>query len=160
MQNFKWFLTSKQTSKSFWYRTMTMLCKFSHVERLDKYNSKYPTHIIWQCIQYLWNMYLAWELLMKVQKYCSACKHNHCRLGSLCICLHTYLYLHSIAWVFLSPSGPTTRQLAVRFYSKWSCATSGVIVLARRLGLGSNRYIVHESANIVMISMSKSSNDK
>ena len=36
----------------------------------------------------------------------------------------------------------------MRFYSKWSCATSGVSVLARRFGLASNRYIVHESANI------------
>ena len=36
----------------------------------------------------------------------------------------------------------------MRFYSKWSCATSGVSVLARRFGLASNGYIAHESANI------------
>ena len=40
------------------------------------------------------------------------------------------------------------RQLAVRFYPKWCCATSGVDVLARRFRLASNRYIVRERANI------------
>ena len=39
-------------------------------------------------------------------------------------------------------------QLAVRFYSKWYCATLGVNVLGRRFMLALNRYIVHESANI------------
>ena len=37
------------------------------------------------------------------------------------------------------------RQLAVRFYSKWYCAMSGVDVLAKSFQLASNRYIVHES---------------
>ena len=36
-------------------------------------------------------------------------------------------------------------QLAVRFYSKWYCATSGVDVLAKRFRLVSNRYTVRES---------------
>ena len=40
------------------------------------------------------------------------------------------------------------KQLVVRFYSKWYCATSGVNVLARRFRLVSNRYIVCESANV------------
>ena len=40
------------------------------------------------------------------------------------------------------------KQLAVRFYSKWYYATSGVDVLARRFRLALNRYIVCESANI------------
>ena len=46
------------------------------------------------------------------------------------------------------PVDQQRRQLAVRFYSKWYCATSGVDVLARRFRLASNRYIVRESANI------------
>ena len=40
------------------------------------------------------------------------------------------------------------RKLAVRFYSKWYCATSGVDLLARRFRLALNRYIVCESANV------------
>ena len=40
------------------------------------------------------------------------------------------------------------RQLAVRFYTKWYRATSGIDVLARIFRLVSNRYIVHKSANI------------
>ena len=36
----------------------------------------------------------------------------------------------------------------MRLYSKWYCAMSEVDVLARRFRLSSNRYIVHESANI------------
>ena len=36
----------------------------------------------------------------------------------------------------------------MRFYSKWYHVTSGVDALARRFGLASNRYIVHESLNI------------
>ena len=46
------------------------------------------------------------------------------------------------------PVDQQRRQLAVRFYSKWYCATSGVDVLARRFRLASNRYIVCESVNI------------
>ena len=50
------------------------------------------------------------------------------------------------------------RQLAVRFYSRWYCATSGVDVLPYRYRMGSSRYIVRESAEInqyqVMISNS------
>ena len=46
------------------------------------------------------------------------------------------------------PVDQQRRQLAVSFYSKWSCATSGVDVLARRFRLASNRYIVCESVNI------------
>ena len=46
------------------------------------------------------------------------------------------------------PVDQQQRQLAVRFYSKWYCATSGVNVLARRFRLASNRYIVHESTNV------------
>ena len=40
------------------------------------------------------------------------------------------------------------RQLAVRFYFKRYCATSGVDVLARRFSLASNRYIVCESVKV------------
>ena len=52
--------------------------------------------------------------------------------------------------IFLSlrPVDQQSRQLAVRFYSKWYCATSEVDVLARRFRLASNRYIARESANI------------
>ena len=39
-------------------------------------------------------------------------------------------------------------QLAVRFYSKWYCATSGVTALARKSRLASNRCIVRETANV------------
>ena len=39
-------------------------------------------------------------------------------------------------------------QLEVRFYSKWYCAMSGVIVLTRRFRLVSNRYLFRESANV------------
>ena len=46
------------------------------------------------------------------------------------------------------PVDQQRRQLAVRFYSKWYCATSGVDVLARRFRLALNRYIVCESVNI------------
>ena len=40
------------------------------------------------------------------------------------------------------------RQLAMRFYLKWYCSTSGVDVSARRFRLASNRYIIRKSANI------------
>ena len=40
------------------------------------------------------------------------------------------------------------RQLAVRCYSEWYCATSGVDALVRRFRLASNRYVAHESAKI------------
>ena len=38
-------------------------------------------------------------------------------------------------------------QLAVRLYSKWYCATSGVDVLARRFRLDPNRDIICEKAS-------------
>ena len=52
--------------------------------------------------------------------------------------------------IYLSvrPVDQQRRQLAVRFYSKWYCVTSGVNVLARRFRLASNRYIVCEKANV------------
>ena len=40
------------------------------------------------------------------------------------------------------------RQLAVRFYSEWYCATSRLDVLAIRFCLALNRYIVWESVDI------------
>ena len=46
------------------------------------------------------------------------------------------------------PVGQQQRHLAVRFCSKWYCATSGVDVLPRRFRLASNRYIVREIANV------------
>ena len=46
------------------------------------------------------------------------------------------------------PVDQQRRQLAVRFYSKWYCATSEVDVLAKRFKLALNRSIVRESANI------------
>ena len=46
------------------------------------------------------------------------------------------------------PLDQQRRLLAVRLYSKWYCAMSGVDVLARRFRLASNRYIICESANI------------
>ena len=46
------------------------------------------------------------------------------------------------------PVDQQQRQLAVRIYSKWYCARSGVAVLARRFKLALNRYIFCESANI------------
>ena len=46
------------------------------------------------------------------------------------------------------PVDQEQRQLAVRFYSKWYCATSGVNVLATIFRLPSNRFTVHESANV------------
>ena len=46
------------------------------------------------------------------------------------------------------PVDQQQRQLAVRFYCKWYCATSRVNVLARRFRLASNRNIVRENANI------------
>ena len=36
----------------------------------------------------------------------------------------------------------------MRFYSKWYCAMSGVDELARIFRLASDRYILHESANV------------
>ena len=50
--------------------------------------------------------------------------------------------------VLVRPVDQQWRQRAVRFYSKWYCATSGVDVLARRFNLAANRYIVCESANV------------
>ena len=50
------------------------------------------------------------------------------------------------------PVDQQRRQLAVRFYSKWYCAMSGVDILARRFRLALNRYIVGESANIKVCS--------
>ena len=52
----------------------------------------------------------------------------------------------TLSW--LRPANQQQRQLAVRFYSKWYCATSGVEVLTRRIRLAASRYIVHESATI------------
>ena len=46
------------------------------------------------------------------------------------------------------PVDQQRRQLAVRFYSKWYFAMSGVDILARRFRLALNRYIVGESANM------------
>ena len=46
------------------------------------------------------------------------------------------------------PSGQQQMQLAVRFYSKWCCATSAVDALVTRFRLASNKYIVRESANV------------
>ena len=40
------------------------------------------------------------------------------------------------------------RQLAVRLYSKWYCAMSGVDLLGRRFSLASNRHIFRGSANV------------
>ena len=72
------------------------------------------------------NICLTWHHLIKPQIYCSTCTCNHCR-----------------------PVDQQRRQLlAVRFYSKWYCAMSGVNSLARRLKLASNRYIGRESANV------------
>ena len=72
------------------------------------------------------NICLTWHHLIKPQIYCSTCTCNHCR-----------------------PVDQHRRYLlAVRFYSKWYCAMSGVNSLARRLKLASNRYIVRESANV------------
>ena len=48
----------------------------------------------------------------------------------------------------IRPVDQQQRQLAVKFYSKWYCAMSGVDVLARRFRLASNRQIICESANI------------
>ena len=48
----------------------------------------------------------------------------------------------------IRPVDQQGRQLAVRFYSKWYCATSGVNVLARRFRLAPNRYLVCKSANV------------
>ena len=48
----------------------------------------------------------------------------------------------------IRPVDQQRRQLAVRFYSKWYCAMSGVDVSARRTWYASNRYIVREHANI------------
>ena len=50
--------------------------------------------------------------------------------------------------LLVRPVNQQQRQLAVRFYSKQYCATSSVVVLAKRFRLTSNRYIVCESANI------------
>ena len=46
------------------------------------------------------------------------------------------------------PVDQQRRQLAVRFYPKWYCATSGVDILAKRFRFALNRYIVCESVNI------------
>ena len=95
-------------------------------------------------------MCLTSYLLIKPQKKCSACKCNHCRVGSPRISRRTSPYSYSIAWVFLSirSEDQQRKHLVVRFYSKWYCAKSGVDVLAKRFRLASNRYIVRESANI------------
>ena len=50
--------------------------------------------------------------------------------------------------LLVRPVDQQKRQLAVRFYSKWYCATSGVDVLETRFRLALNRYIVCESVNI------------
>ena len=67
-----------------------------------------------------------------------------CAFVSVHLC--TFIVFHG----YLSlgkTSGPTTKQLAVRCYSKCYCTASGVNVLARRLRLASNRYIVCDNAN-------------
>ena len=48
----------------------------------------------------------------------------------------------------VKPVDQQRRQLAVRFYSKSYCATSGVDLSARSFRLASNRYIFRESAYI------------
>ena len=50
--------------------------------------------------------------------------------------------------LLVRPVDQQRRRLAVRFYSKWYCATSGVDVLARSFRLALNRYIVRGSANV------------
>ena len=84
--------------------------------------------------------------MIKPQKLSSACKCNHCRLGSV------LAYILILVWYCMGVSllvrlvDQQWRQLAAIFYSKWYCATSQVDVLARRFSLASNRYIVYESA--------------
>ena len=50
--------------------------------------------------------------------------------------------------LLIRPLDQQQRQLAVRFFSKWYYAVSGVNVLARSFRLASNRYIVCESTNV------------
>ena len=50
------------------------------------------------------------------------------------------------------PVNQQRRQLTVRFYSKWYCATSGIDVLARRFRLSLNSSIICESVNIKVCS--------
>ena len=88
---------------------------------------------------------------MKPEKLCSACKCNHGRLDSLCICESTSSYLtvwHGYFSLLIRPVDQQWRQMAVRFYSKCYCTTSEVDMLARRFRLASNRYIVCKSANV------------
>ena len=70
--------------------------------------------------------------------------------SNLCA-LHMYisaliLYCMGIS-VSVRPVDQQRRQLAVRFYSKWYFARSGIDVLARRFRLALNRYIILESAD-------------
>ena len=57
---------------------------------------------------------------------------------------------HLCPYISLSvrPVDQQRRQLAVKIYSKWYFAISGVDVLFRSFRLASNRYIVCESANV------------
>ena len=61
-----------------------------------------------------------------------------------------YLEVYYCMGISLSvrPVDHQRMQVEVRFYSKWYCAMSGVIVLARRFKLVSNRYLFRESANV------------
>ena len=57
--------------------------------------------------------------------------------------------------LLVRPVDQQRRQLALRFYPKWYCAMSGVDQLARILSLASNKYIVHENANVKAFSIKK-----
>ena len=56
------------------------------------------------------------------------------------------ILLHWVISLSVRPVDQQRRELAVRLYSKWYCATSGVDVLARNFRLALNRYIVCERA--------------
>ena len=50
--------------------------------------------------------------------------------------------------LLIKPVDQQRRQMAVRFYSKWYCATSSINIFASRFRFTLNRYIVRESAYI------------
>ena len=54
--------------------------------------------------------------------------------------IRTFIVLHGY-FSLGKTSGPTTKALAVRFYSRWYYVGSGVGVSARRIGSAMNKFI-------------------
>ena len=131
-----------------------MLRKFSCMQRQDKlHNFDYSTHIFLQYIEGFKTEVYGWFSIF-LQNLWNSVWPVSATIADLTfrafvdIHLHTCIVLHG--YFSLRPVDQQQRQLAVRLYSKWYCATSKVDVLARRFSLALKRYIVCERAMVYL----------